>query len=447
MKAGMDVARLNFSHGTPTAHARVIRAIRRLSRSLRRPVAIIADLPGPKIRTGRLQGGGPVELKRNRTIVITTSGGRGSAARLVINHRKLAEDVRPGDRILLSDGLIELRVRSVSKGEVHCRVVNGGTLGELKGVNLPGVQLSAPSLTRADRSLALFAARHRVDYIAQSFVRSASDVRRLKSLLRRAGSDIPVVAKIEKPEALDHLEEILDTADGVMVARGDLGVEMRPEKVPAAQKRIIRLANERRRPVITATQMLESMIENPRPTRAEASDVANAVLDGTDALMLSGETATGRHPEGAVSMMARIIAEAEAIASERPHPWKHGAADIALTVAEAASLAAERLPVRAIVVFTESGFTARLVSKARPSPAIVAYSPSRAVRRRLPLLWGVTPYPLRRVREIDALAVEAERDLLRRRLASKGDLIVLVAGTPLHTAGSTNLLKLHTVGG
>lgn len=442
----MDVVRLNLSHGTPEEHREVIRSVRRLSRDRRQPVAIIADLPGPKIRTGTWPGGQPLSLRRGRTVLLTGENVPCAVDRVPITYPGLAGDVRPGDRILLADGLIELKVLSGKGKSVRCRVVHGGDLGERKGVNLPGVKLSVPSLTRLDRRLALFAVEAGADYIAQSFVRSAGDVRRLKSLLKRLGGDIPVLAKIEKPEALEDLEAILEAAGGVMVARGDLGVEMGPERVPGAQKRIIRLANRMRRPVITATQMLESMMDSPRPTRAEASDVANAVLDGTDAVMLSGETAAGRYPAQSVEMMARIVAEAESVAPEVPPRRREGPADVAVTIAEAASLASDRLRVKRIVVFTESGYTARLVSKARPSPPITAYSPHRKVRRRLPLLWGVTPFSMRPVREVDQLAAEVEKDLLGRRMVSRGDIVAIVAGTPLHTTGSTNLLKLHTIG-
>ncbi len=446
LHAGMDVARLNLSHGTPAGHGRVIRDLRRLSRTEGRPLSIIADLPGPKIRSGRLAGGGPVALEKGGRIILSGREIGGTSKRIGISYPRLARDVRPGGRILLSDGLIELEVRAVRSGEVECRVVHGGDLAEHQGVNLPDMALSIPSLTAADRRLVRWAARCGVDYIAQSFVRSASDVSQLKRLIKRLGADIPVLAKIEKPEALEDLDAILEAADGVMVARGDLGVEMSPERVPAAQKRIIALANERRRPVITATQMLESMITHPRPTRAEASDVANAVLDGTDALMLSGETAAGHYPLEAVEMMHRIIVEAEAMTTRFIRRRTEGAAEIPTTVAEAASAAADRLGARWIVVFTESGSTARLVSKARPATPIIAYSPRRAVRRRLALLWGVTPRAIRRIREVDRLALESQRDLVERGLARRGDVIVIVAGTPLHMSGTTNLIKLHTIG-
>jgi pyruvate kinase len=445
LEAGMDVARLNFSHGEHSQHAQVIRDLRRLTTLRKRSIAILADLPGPKIRTGRLENGKPVELRAGQKLALTGRDVVGSRERFSINYRRLAQDVRPGNRILLADGLIELRVLETHGEEVRCRVVNGGTLGERKGVNLPGVALKVSSLTAKDKDHLRFALRNGVNYVAQSFVRSADDVAELKRLIQRNGYNTPVLAKIEKPEALDHLEAILDVADGVMVARGDLGVEMSPEQVPVAQKRIIALANERRLPVITATQMLESMIENPRPTRAEASDVANAVFDGTDAVMLSGETAAGRYPREAVAMMVRIIREAEAHPPTQPRRRRLHDLSIAETVAETAAVAADQLNVTAIAVFTESGSSARLVSKSRPSPPIVAFSPSREVRRRLALLWGVLPRRIKRVRDVDQLTREGEQRLRREKLAKKGDIIAFVAGTPLHTKGTTNLLKFHAI--
>lgn len=446
LEAGMDVARLNFSHGEHRGHAQVIRDLRNLTRLRKRSLAIIADLPGPKIRTGKLENGKPVTLRTGQQLVLTGQEVVGHRDRISINYPRLAQDVRPGDRILLADGLIELRVLGTEGREVRCRVINGGELGERKGVNLPGVKLSISSLTPRDRKHLHFALQHGVNYIAQSFVRSADDVRALKRLIRRAGRDTPVLAKIEKPEALQVLEEILEVADGVMVARGDLGVEMSPEQVPVAQKKIIALANERRIPVITATQMLESMMENPRPTRAEASDVANAIFDGTDAVMLSGETAAGRYPRAAVEMMARIIQQAETVPTLLPRRRHEKAANIAETIAETVAEAAEQLQMKAIAVFTESGYSARLVSKARPGPPIIAFSPHQEVRRRLALLWGVLPRRIQRVREIDALTREAERRLRQEKLVKKGDTVGIVAGTPLQTKGTTNLLKIHVVG-
>jgi len=446
LEAGMDVARLNFSHGEHSEHAQVIRDLRRLTTLQKRSIAILADLPGPKIRTGKLENGQPVTLRTGQQVVLTGRDIVGNRDRLSISYPRLAGDVQPGDRILLSDGLIELRVLSKRGEEVTCRVLNGGELGERKGVNLPGVKLSISSLTPRDKKHLKFALENGANYIAQSFVRSADDVRELKRLVKRAGYTTPVLAKIEKPEALEQLDAILDAADGVMVARGDLGVEMSPEKVPVAQKKIIALANEKRIPVITATQMLESMIQNPRPTRAEASDVANAIFDGTDAVMLSGETASGRYPREAVTMMAKIVREAETVAPRLPRRRSERSPGVAETVAETVAHASEQLRLRAIAVFTESGSSARLVSKARPSPPIVAFSPHQEVRRRLGLLWGVLPRRIGRVRDVDALTREAERRLRQEKLVEKGDIIGVVAGTPLAVRGTTNMIKFHVVG-
>ncbi len=316
LEAGMDVARLNFSHGTHQEHAHSIAMLRDAAIEHEKPIAILADLQGPKIRTGPLAGSRPVQLRAGQRFVITTSRILGDSTRVNTTFTPLPREVHRGDRILLSDGLIELRVRQVRGREVICEVVNGGALGEHKGINLPGIKLRVPALTPKDRADLAFALKHGANYIAVSFVRRPEDVLLAKSLVRRAGLDTPVIAKLEKPEAIGNLAAILRAADGVMVARGDLGVEMSPERVPVVQKTIIARAREFRKPVITATQMLESMTENPRPTRAEASDVANAVFDGSDAVMLSAETATGKYPVEAVSMMARIIEEAESSITE-----------------------------------------------------------------------------------------------------------------------------------
>src|SRR5271167_2960170 len=320
LQAGMDVARLNFSHGSHESHAETIAMLRAAAAEFHRPLAILGDLQGPKIRTGSLAGGGTVMLRTGQTFTITTARILGDSTRVSTTFTQLPREVKKADRILLSDGLIELRVEKVQRREVICRVVNGGTLGENKGINLPGVKLKVPALTSKDREDLRFALKHGVDYIAVSFVRRPEDVTLAKSLIRRAGKDTPVIAKLEKPEAIENLEAILQVSDAVMVARGDLGVEMNPERVPVVQKNIIARARECRRPVITATQMLESMTENPRPTRAEASDVANAIFDGSDAVMLSAETASGAYPIEAVAMMARIIEEAEGSIREFPQP-------------------------------------------------------------------------------------------------------------------------------
>ena len=446
LRAGMDVARLNFSHGDHAWHARTIRRLRAAARRLGRSVAVIADLPGPKIRTGTLAGGGPVLLRSGSLVRLVGRDVEGNAGRIGITFTRLARDVRPGDRILLSDGLIGLQVQSRSRGEVVCRVVHGGALREHQGVNLPGARLHIAALTGADKRHLRFALEQEVDYVAQSFVRRAADVTALKRLIAAAGHDTPVLAKIEKPEALANLDAILGVADGVMVARGDLGVEMSPETVPVAQKRIIARANALRRPVITATQMLESMIDSPRPTRAEASDVANAVFDGTDALMLSGETASGRHPIEAVAMMDRIIAEAEAAVERAKYRRRdEGLLSVPETLAEAAARATDHLKMRGLAVCTESGGTARLVSKWRPSVPIVAFCRHRAVRRRMALYWGVVPRRIGRARGLERLTQEAVRRLREEGYVRPGDRIGILAGSLFGRPGATNLFTIVDV--
>jgi len=445
--AGMDVARLNFSHGTHQEHAQSIVMLRDAATQYKKPLAILADLQGPKIRTGALAGGGTVLLRAGQKFVITVAKVLGDSTRVNTTFQPLPREVKSGDRILLSDGLIELRVEKTTRSEVICQVVNGGVLGEHKGINLPGVKLHVPAITEKDRVDLRFALAHGADYIAASFVRRAEDVHLAKELVRRVKKDTPVIVKLEKPEAIDNLEQILPVSDGVMVARGDLGVEMNPEQVPVVQKNIIARAREFRRPVITATQMLESMTENPRPTRAEASDVANAIFDGTDAVMLSAETATGKYPVEAVSMMARIIAAAESSIHEFPRPAVQERLKVAETVAELVCHASRELHMKLIAVFTHSGFTARLISRYRPLVPIVAFSPEVETRRRMALLWGVTPRSIVDIKKIDALPGLAEKRLLEERLVRKGDVIGIVAGTPMGVRGTTNIMKFHVIGG
>jgi pyruvate kinase len=446
LRAGMDMARLNFSHGTPEEHASRAAAVRRASVRYKKPVAILADLQGPKIRTGELAGGRPVLLRAGRRFILTTANVPGTAERVSTTFKALPREVHKGDRILLDDGEIELRVVRVHGHDVICEVENGGALGEHKGINLPGVKLRVPSLTAKDRRDLAFALKLGVNYVALSFVRSAADVRAAKSAIARTGKDIPLIAKLEKPEAIENLDEILRVADGVMVARGDLGVEMSPEQVPVVQKQIIARARDFLLPVITATQMLDSMTQNPRPTRAEASDVANAIFDGSDALMLSGETAVGRYPVESVKMMDRIIREAEANMPQQPKPMSRGELHINEAIAEAVCHAAEELRMKVIAVFTESGSSARLVSKYRPRAPIVAFTSNQETRRRLSLLWGVLPRTIVDVRDIDQLSEITELRLLEERLVRRGDVIAIVAGTPLGTRGTTNLMRLHRVG-
>jgi pyruvate kinase len=449
VQAGLDVARLNFSHGAQETHAATIAAIRTVSGRYERPVAILADLQGPKIRTGLLRDGKPVQLRDGQSLTITTRDVPGDERVISTNYTPLSEEVKPGDRILLADGLIELRVKSAAGTEVECDVVNGGELGQKKGINLPGVKLKIGALTEKDHADLAFALQQGVNYIAVSFVRRAEDVEEAKQAIARASHNTPVIAKLEKPEAIENLDAILRASDGVMVARGDLGVEMSPEKVPVVQKQIIARARDFRLPVITATQMLESMTLNPRPTRAEASDVANAIFDGTDAVMLSAETASGRYPIPSVAMMDRIIREAEANAQApiRRRRRDLGHLTVAEAISEAVCHAADELQMKVIAVFTESGSTARLISKYRPRPPVIAFSPNQETRRRLSLMWGVTPRRIDYVRDIDSLAALAESRLLEESLVKPGDVVGIVAGTPLGTRGTTNFMKLHAVQG
>jgi pyruvate kinase len=447
--AGMDVARLNFSHGTYPQHARQLRLLRRLARERGKTIAILQDLQGPKIRTGPLEGGKAVELESGARVTITTHPIPGNPKIISTTFRALPREVCGGSRILLADGLMELQVERVAGAEISCRVINGGMLAEHQGINLPGIPLRISALTAKDRADLEFGIRHRVDYIALSFVRRAREVQELKRLLARAGKSTPVVAKLEKPQAIDHLDEILAVADAVMVARGDLGVELAPEKVPVIQKRVIERANALKVPVITATQMLESMTVHPRPTRAEASDVANAIFDGTDAVMLSAETATGRYPAESVRMMARIISAAEL--SPR-YGWSgHGrrTVDATLSVPEAIceSVAhmTEALNLRAIAVFTQSGSSARLISKYRPRVPVYAFSPRPAITHRTALYWGVTPVVMGRVQSTDRMVEGAALRLREMGAARPGDCIAVIAGTPIAHRGTTNLLKVHRI--
>src|SRR6202045_1045009 len=447
LRAGMDVARLNFSHGKHEDHAANIALLRAAALEQGKTISILADLQGPKIRTGVLAGGKPVMLVAGQQFVITTARILGDSTRVNTPFAPLPRKIHKDDRILLSDGLIELRVLKVRGREVTCKVVNGGALGENKGINLPGIKLRVPALTPKDKQDLKFALKHNADYIAVSFVRRAEDVLQAKALIRKAGKDTPVIAKLEKPEAIENLDAILRAADGVMVARGDLGVEMSPERVPVVQKTIIKRAREFRRPVITATQMLESMTENPRPTRAEASAVANAIFDGSDAVMLSAETATGKYPVEAVSMMARIIEEAESSIEEFPRPAPQERLKVAETVAELVCHASRELHMKLIAVFTHSGFTARLISRYRPLVPIVAFSPEAETRRRMALIWGALPRKIQDVQKVDGLAKVAEKRLLEERLVRKGDVIGIVAGTPRGVAGKKKFIKFHIIGG
>jgi pyruvate kinase len=451
LASGMDVARLNFSHGSHEQHAKTIEMLRAASLKVRKAVGILGDLQGPKIRTGRLTDGA-IELKEGAEFSITTDESVPGTEKIVsTTYPHLASDVNVGDRILLDDGLLELKVKSTDhKTLVQTEVIHGGILKNNKGINLPGVALRADALTAKDREDLIFGIKAGVDFVALSFVRKPTDLDIARQAMEKAGRIVPIIAKLEKPEALARLDAILEKTDGVMVARGDLGVEIPPEEVPAIQKDIIRRANARGLPVIVATQMLNSMIDHPRPTRAEASDVANAVFDGTDALMLSGETASGRYPLESVQMMDRIILAAEsAIRTQFPRigpgePRKIPAPypDVVCGIA---CRAAREAGASLIAAFTLTGTTARLISQFRPSVPIVAFSPNQEVRRRLALLWGVVPRVLEPMQETEAMVRRVEEELLARGLATKGDRIVIVFGAPVGQPGKINSLRLHTI--
>ena len=444
--AGVDVVRVNMSHGTHEQHEQTIRRVREAASELEGPVAILLDLCGPKMRTGKLEGGRPTALETGQCFTITTNDVVGASERVSTTYQALPQEVTPGDCILLADGAIELRVTDRTATDVVCEVVFGGELGERKGINLPGVALSTPCMTPKDYDDLHFGLGQDVDMVALSFVRTADDVATLIHEMERLGLRKPVVAKIEKPDALDNLDAILDAADGAMVARGDLGVEVSPEKVPVAQKRIICESNARGKPVITATQMLESMIDSPRPTRAEASDVANAIIDGTDAVMLSGETAVGRYPVRCVAMMERIASEVEAsgAACGSCPDVDVPAGSLARATVSAACAASRDISAAAIVVFTISGQTADLVAQMRPASQIVAFTPEVSTYRRLALRWGVRPFMIDMGDNTDELIRQGERKLMELGFAQPGHTVVCVAGaTPLR--GATNMLKIDTL--
>ncbi len=444
-RAGMDVARLNFSHGTHAEHGQAIERIRSVEARLGRPLAILQDLQGPKLRLGTFEGGSAL-LRRGERFILTTRPVVGDAGRASVSYEGLARDVAPGDRVLVDDGRIQLEVREAGEDEIVCRVETGGEVRDHKGVNLPRTALRLAPLTEKDREDLRFGLRRGVDYVGVSFVRSAADLLEVREFINENGSDAQVIAKLERPEALGRLDEILQVAGGVMVARGDLGVEMPIEEVPIVQKEIIRKARLARVPVIIATQMLESMVERPRPTRAEVSDVANAIFDGTDAVMLSAESASGAYPVEAVRVLDRILRRTERALTPTPVERSRTALSFPEAVSDAASFAAQGLQARAIVAFTQSGFTARLISQDRPPVPVIAFTPSERVRRRLALDWGVVPRPIRKLASVDEMVEEIESSLLADQTVRLNDVLIIVAGAPLWVRGTTNLIKLHRVG-
>lgn len=447
IEAGMDAARLNFSHESREIHGRVMAEIREVSGRLGKPVAILQDLAGPKIRVGPIENG-PVTLAPGQRFTLTARKIRGSVDRVSITYPDLPGEVRPGDCLLLSDGELELVVEEISGEDIRCRVVVGGPLNSFKGINLPARSIHAPSLTDKDREDLRYGVRRGVDYIALSFVRTAGDVEEARSLIREAGRNTPIIAKIEKREALENIEDILRIVDGLMIARGDLGVETPIEDVPKVQKRLIGMANRAGKPVITATQMLRSMVDSPSPTRAEVTDVANAILDGTDAVMLSEETAVGNHPFKAVEIMSRI---AESTEESFPfHEWtsKFGRGSEKSqqeAVAHSACQLAEEVRASAIIACTQSGSTTRLVSKYRPSQPIIAMTPDESTGRQLALTWGSVPLRIETTESLDEMEREAVHLARESHLVKSGQTIVLIAGYPMHLSGTTNLIKVSTV--
>lgn len=452
LKSGVDVFRLNFSHGTHDEKRKVIQIIRQASMTLGRYVPIVADIQGPKIRIGDVDG--VITLQNGSTFEITTESLLGNAARVSTSFEPIARELQIGHRILINDGLVELVVTQLHPTGVITRVIHGGPISSKKGMNFPDSELTIPAVTEKDREDVAFAVENKLDYIAASFVRRRADIEELRELLLQLNApEINVISKLEKPQAIDNLEEILEVSDGVMVARGDLGVELPPEAVPIVQKKILSTAARWGRFAITATQMLESMTTNARPTRAEASDVANAIFDGSDAVMLSAETASGRYPLEAVQMMARIITTAEQNREYAPRerlPFARVSESDEFTdaLAGAANYAAEQINAKYIIVFTQSGFAARLMSKFRPQAPIIALTPSTWVARRMNILWGVTPYVLREAGEFHEQIVERVDTLLRQReIVRPGDRVVILMGSPLYERAKTNLLRVHRVAG
>jgi pyruvate kinase len=447
IRAGMNVARFNLAHGTQGEHARYVQTVRNLSQLLGANVAVLIDLPGPKYRTGKLRGG-QVMLKKGVQLVFTTQQIEGNATRISVNLPNLPMDVKSGDTIILADGELQAKVLQIDGDEVKCRVTVGGILTEERGLVVPGMRISGPFITDALRENLIFALSQKPDYLALSFVTGAEDITGVRRLVKERGSEIPIVAKIERGEAVKNFADILAAADGIMVARGDLGVEIPLEKVPLVQKEIIRKCNRAGKPVITATEMLESMVTAMRPTRAETTDVANAIFDGTDATMLSEETSIGEHPLQTVTVMNRIARQTEKklpyeLALSEKRDWSEQRTQELISYS--ACVTAHSLGARAIIAFTESGSTALRVSKYRPRTAILAMTPSEVICRRLMLSWGVQPVQVAVPSSISDLFREASAVSREMGVAKTGDLVVVTGGIPLGMAGTTNMLKVETV--
>jgi pyruvate kinase len=441
---GMSVARLNFSHGTHLDHAQMIERIRKASEKAGRPVAILQDLCGPKIRVGEIPGAG-IPLLSGQHLILTNQPGPAKENRVPVSYGDLPSQVKAGDRILLADGLMEMIVEQTSATEIVCKVITGGVLTSHKGINLPTSTLAIPALTEKDRRDLLFGMEADVDYVALSFVRTAADIHAIKKIIHRQNKQTPVIAKFEKHEALENVDAILAAADGIMVARGDLGVEIPLENVPAIQKMLVRKANSMGKPVIVATQMLRSMVDAPRPTRAEAADVANGVLDGADAVMLSEETASGRYPVEAVHYMALIAHSAEQNYPHAKYLRMIPHQETAESVANAACMLAKNLEATAIVATTRSGSTAAQIARYRPKQPIVALSPDARAVRRLALYWGCMPTFLENIEDTDEMVEKAATAALEKGHARKGEKVVITAGRPIWATGTTNMLWVKTL--
>lgn len=448
IKAGMNVARLNFSHGVYEEHQRRIETIRRAAHDLGRPVAIMLDTKGPEIRTGKLKNG-KVKLVAGHNFTLTTRDVPGDENQVQVSYKDLPGEVAANDFILLSDGLISLQVMETNLTDIKCRVANGGELGERKGINIPGVPIKLPFLSQKDIEDLNFGIDHKVDFIAASFVRSAEDVLDIRRVFEQRNADIDIIAKIESQSGVDALDDIIKVTDGVMVARGDLGVEIPGEEVPLVQKKVVKKCNLAGKVVIIATQMLDSMINNPRPTRAEVSDVANAIFDGADAIMLSGESAAGKYPVEAVQTMEKIAHRAEEVLPYREileQKRAHGNLSVTDAISYATCATAMNLGASAIITCTRTGFTARMVAKYRPQADIVAATPEQKILNKLALVWGVHPVVMQDTTGTDALFEESIKSALESGRINNGDLVVLTAGVPAGFSGGTNLLKVHTVG-
>ncbi|MFW5717710.1 MAG: pyruvate kinase, partial [Spirochaetota bacterium] len=451
LEAGMNVARFNFSHGTHEEHRERIARARKVSRETGIPLALLLDTKGPEIRTGRIRDDAKFELSAGDPITITTDDVQGTRERVSISYKQLPEEITVGHHLYVADGLIDLEVEAVEGNDVRCVVRSGGTLGSRKNVNIPGIRVQLPAITEKDRADILFAIEEKMDFIAASFIRKPGDVDQIQQILRENGSGIRVIAKIEDHEGLENIAEITRISDGVMVARGDLGVQLAVEEIPLAQKRIISLCNDQNKPVITATQMLDSMIENPRPTRAELTDVANAIFDGTDAVMLSGETATGRYPAQSCATLDRIACAVEASREYQERaigriPLREESTDIGNAIAKATFVAATDVEAAAIIAPSLRGNSPRMLSKYRPAQPIIAVTTTEEVQRQLLLYWGIVALVAEEVTDSEQMVQNAIRNALDRGLIARSDRVVTTAGVPLHSAIPMNTIKVHILG-